>query len=144
MAEGSYQEVQTSGYDIVKFIEHLEETTIESEIEVFDQNNETLDRNQNSPLKGSNGNNSSSFIERKSSEAKERPVVVAESRSSGQVSNNILLYFSAVGSTCKVIMFFSTFIITQVFITGVELWISFWYCMSQFTNKNSFNSLYLF
>lgn len=130
MAEGSYQEVQTFGYDITKLIRPLEETTLESEIKVSDQNNEKIVRKQNSPLNGSNEKNSCSYTERQSSGVKERHVAVAECRSSGRISNNILMsYFSAVGSTCKVIMFFSTFVITQVFTTGVELWLSFWYCI---------------
>lgn len=130
MAQGSYQEIQTSGYDIANLIGELEKTTIDSDTEVFNQNNKMFDTKQNSSLNGSNDKNSSSLTERKLNDFKASPVAVAESRSFGRVSKNVFMsYFSAVGSTYYIVMFFSTFIITQVLITVVELWISIWYCI---------------
>lgn len=53
-----------------------------------------------------------------------------EIRSSGNVSNSIYLsYFSAGGSTCKIILFFMMFVLTQVLITGGDYWLNFWYCI---------------
>lgn len=53
---------------------------------------------------------------------------VTELRSTGKISYNVYLsYISAGGNSCKIIFFILICILTQLSLSGGDLWIAYWY-----------------
>lgn len=70
----------------------------------------------------------SSTSEMQFNEAQAVPVEVAETRTSGNVSRSVYSsYYSAGGSTFKLIFFIFISVITQVLSSGGDFWMTYWY-----------------
>lgn len=70
----------------------------------------------------------SSIIEMQFNEVQVEPVEVAETRTSGNVSRSVYAsYYSSGGSTFKLIFFIFICVITQIFSSGGDFWITYWY-----------------
>ncbi|XP_060851388.1 probable multidrug resistance-associated protein lethal(2)03659 [Rhopalosiphum padi] len=127
LAEGSYQELQSSGLDFTKLLKSSEETT-DSEIDDTKATiNNSVEQLSNLSRQGSVGSVSSSIDENKLNGTRAEPIEVAETRSSGKVSRSIYLsYISAGGNAFKILFLLFICIFTQMLGTGGDYWISYW------------------
>lgn len=70
----------------------------------------------------------SSIEEARINEIQTEPVEIAETRTSGSVSNSVYTsYFAAGGSICKIFFFFFICIFTQIIASGGDFWMTYWY-----------------
>lgn len=70
----------------------------------------------------------SSTSEMQFNEAQAVPFEEAETRTSGNVSRSVYeSYYSAGGSTFKLIFFIFICVITQILASGGDFWITYWY-----------------
>lgn len=129
MAEGSYQELQATGLDFTKLLESSQETEIMSENECSSKDAIPSDFKQRLTMNRQMSVQSiaSSIGDTKFNEIQENPVQVAESRSSGNVSQIVYSsYFSAGGSCCTILFFILMCVATQILTSGSDYWITFW------------------
>ncbi|KAL4089621.1 hypothetical protein QTP88_024632 [Uroleucon formosanum] len=127
LAEGSYQELQSSGLDFTKLLRSTEETTPDTEIDNKNVTDKNFEQPSNLSRQGSIKSVASSVDENKLNGAKKEPTVVAEIRSSGNVSSSVYLsYVSAGGNTFKILFLLFICIFTQMLGTGGDYWISYW------------------
>ncbi|KAF0706159.1 putative multidrug resistance-associated protein lethal(2)03659, partial [Aphis craccivora] len=126
LAEGSYQELQSSGLDFTKLLKSSEETT-DGEIDSTNVTNNSLEQLSNLSRQGSIKSIASSIDENKLNGTQAEPVEVAETRSSGKVSHSVYLsYISAGGNAFKILFLLLICIFTQVLGTAGDYWISYW------------------
>ncbi|KAF0720220.1 putative multidrug resistance-associated protein lethal(2)03659 isoform X2, partial [Aphis craccivora] len=126
LAEGSYQELQSSGLDFTKLLKSSEETT-DGEIDSTNVTNNSLEQLSNLSRQGSIKSIASSIDENKLNGTQAEPVEVAETRSSGKVSHSVYLsYISAGGNAFKILFLLFICIFTQMLGTGGDYWISYW------------------
>jgi len=70
----------------------------------------------------------SSIEETQFNEVQEQPVETSENRTSGSVSKSVYSsYFFAGGNSCKIFLFFTICILTQVLVSSGDLWLTYWY-----------------
>ncbi|XP_025200376.1 probable multidrug resistance-associated protein lethal(2)03659, partial [Melanaphis sacchari] len=125
-AEGSYQELQSSGLDFTKLLKSSEETT-DSEIDIKNVTNNSLEQHSSLSRHGSIISISSSIDENKLNGTQSEPIEVAETRSSGKISLSIYLsYISAGGNAFKISFLLFICVFTQILGTGGDYWISYW------------------
>lgn len=126
MAKGSFQELQTSGFDFAKLLGSFNEATNESGIDVINTNVENVETSSfKNSLMSLNSIDKLEF-----SETQGQPFQETESRSYGRVSKSVYTsYISATENTFQVIFLVFMYIFTQILITGGDYWISFWYCL---------------
>ncbi|XP_015366052.1 PREDICTED: probable multidrug resistance-associated protein lethal(2)03659 [Diuraphis noxia] len=86
LAEGSYQELQSSGLDFTKLLKPSDETTADTEIDNKNEPNSDFEPISELSRQGSLKSISSSIDENKLNETQVAPIEVAEARSSGKVS----------------------------------------------------------
>jgi len=104
-----------------------EETTTDTEIYSKGAINNSLEQLSNLSRQGSLKSVASSVEENKLNGAQKEPTVVAETRSSGNVSRSVYLsYVSAGGNIFKISFLLFVCIFTQVLGTGGDYWISYW------------------
>lgn len=125
LAEGSYQELQTSGLDFTNLLGSSTNTPDLSD-ECKTEKTNRLSESTVSSLGGSD-----KVVEpcaEVTNETKSEPVETAETRSSGNVSFNVYSsYILAGGNYCKILSLLLVCILTQVFESGGNYWISYWY-----------------
>eukprot|EP00102_Acyrthosiphon_pisum_P027033 XP_016664243.1 PREDICTED: probable multidrug resistance-associated protein lethal(2)03659 isoform X1 [Acyrthosiphon pisum] len=127
LAEGSYQELQSSVLDFTKLLRSSEETTTDSEINVKNATNNSLEQFSDLSRPGSIESVASSVDENKLNGVLNEHKEVAETRSSGNVSRSVYLsYISAGGNIFKISFLLFVCIFTQVLGTGGDYWISYW------------------
>ncbi|XP_060872271.1 probable multidrug resistance-associated protein lethal(2)03659 isoform X2 [Metopolophium dirhodum] len=127
LAEGSYQELQSSGLDFTKLFKLSEETTTDTEIESNNVTNKSLEQPSGLSRQESFKSISLSIDENKLNETQVAPIEVAEIRSTGIVSHSIYSsYISAGGNTFKILFLLFICIFTQMLGTGGDYWISYW------------------
>ncbi|KAE9540068.1 hypothetical protein AGLY_005320 [Aphis glycines] len=127
LAEGSYQELQSSGLDFTKLLKSSEGTT-DDEIDTTNVINNSPEQLSNLSRQGSIKSIASSIDENKLNGTQAEPVEVAETRSSGKVSHSVYLsYISAGGNSFKISFLLFICIFTQMLSTGGDYWISYWY-----------------
>lgn len=134
MADGLYQELQTSDLDLTKMLESSEKQSAASDADAGNKNecHLYLEVPLVSPLKDSTLSISSSSSTdgngKCSSRAGPQPAQVAEMRSFGTVSRNVYFsYIAAGGSAFKISVLVFVCLYTQVLCTGGAYWISHWY-----------------
>lgn len=128
MGEGSYQELQTSGFDFAKLIGSSEDITIVSDISDCKKHSENFDTSSILSPQSSEESISLFVDETKLNGILTKPKEETECHSYGCVKkSDYISYFFAGGSTCKVLFCLLLYILTQVLITGGDYWISFWY-----------------
>lgn len=122
--KGTYQELQSSTFDFAKLLETSEETSYECDDKALINN--SIRHNTGSKLDSRHSASSNS-------ENKQTSVITAskekeKNRPSVNIPINVYVtYLSASGSFCRIILFFSLFVFTQVMITGGDYWLGFWY-----------------
>jgi len=127
LAEGSYQELQSSGLDFTKLLRSSEETTIDNDVDTKNKINNSLEQLSDLSRQGSIRSVASSVGENELNRAQEEPTEVAETRSSGNVSRSVYLsYMSAGGNIFKISFLLFMCIFTQFLGTGGDYWISYW------------------
>lgn len=136
MAEGSYRELQRSGFDLRKFLgpsgDHNESS--KPDTESMNSENEITSNNSSNRLqipsrRGSVQSGCSTTGENGRSPKGDRkgPVEVAETRSSGNVKKTVYFaYIRAGGNVFKISFLTIVCIVTQVLVTGADYWISYW------------------
>lgn len=126
LAEGSYQELQSSDFDFAKLLESSKKTTDESD-NGSSNNNESavhVDVFLGSPQQSDSPSIDDSKI---NGVAETKPVEVAETSSSGNVSHEVYFsYISAGGSVIQISCLIFICILTQILGTGGDYWISYW------------------
>ncbi|CAH1736130.1 unnamed protein product [Aphis gossypii] len=126
LAEGSYQELQSSGLDFTKLLKSSEGTT-DGEIDTTNVINNSLEQLSNLSRQSSIKSIASSIDENKLNGTQAEPVEVAETRSSGKVSHSVYLsYITAGGNAFKISFLLFICIFTQMLSTGGDYWISYW------------------
>ncbi|XP_026805619.1 probable multidrug resistance-associated protein lethal(2)03659 isoform X1 [Rhopalosiphum maidis] len=127
LAEGSYQELQSSGLDFTKLLKSSDETA-DSEIDDTKATiNNSVEQLSSLSRQGSIGSISSSIDDDKLNETRAEPIEVAETRSFGNVSRSIYLsYISAGGNAFTIAFLLFICIFTQILGTGGDYWISYW------------------
>ncbi|XP_060872281.1 probable multidrug resistance-associated protein lethal(2)03659 isoform X3 [Metopolophium dirhodum] len=127
LVEGSYQELQSSGLDFTKLLRSSEETSTDSDINIKNATDNSLEQLSDLSRQGSIKSVASSVDENKLNGAQKEPTVVAETRSSGNVSRSVYLsYVVAGGNIFKISFLLFVCIFTQVLGTGGDYWISYW------------------
>lgn len=115
--------------DFTRFLGSSSEEIVESNDELVAKNTNT---NDNNPRKVYNRLVSiqsieSSTSERQFYETQVEPVEVMETRTSGNVSHSVYAsYYSAGGNTFKLIFFIFMCIITQIFASVGDFWMTYW------------------
>ncbi|XP_026805613.1 probable multidrug resistance-associated protein lethal(2)03659 [Rhopalosiphum maidis] len=127
LAEGSYQELQSSGLDFTKLLKSSDETA-DSEIDDTKATiNNSVEQLSSLSRQGSIGSISSSIDDDKLNETRAEPIEVAETRSFGNVSRSIYLsYISAGGNAFTIAFLLFICVFTQILGTGGDYWISYW------------------
>eukprot|EP00102_Acyrthosiphon_pisum_P018651 XP_016655861.1 PREDICTED: probable multidrug resistance-associated protein lethal(2)03659 isoform X2 [Acyrthosiphon pisum] len=148
LAEGSYQELQSSGLDFTKLLRSSEETTTDSEINIKNATSNSLEQHSELSRQGSIKSVASSVDEDTLNGAQTELTEAAETRSSRNVSRTVYLsYISAGGNIFKISFLLFLCIFTQVLATGVDYWISYWVYLEDhvFPNaeSNSMNINYI-
>lgn len=121
LADGSYQELQASGFNFVKLIGSSEDTINEPHSMATESNPNTF------PLLSTQDSNKNSIHEKSHGDLtnpNEEPEICA----SGRVPQNVYKsYFSAGENTFKIFLCFFLYFLTQVVTTGGDYWLSYWY-----------------
>lgn len=138
MTEGSYQELQSSGLDLTKFLGPLVESEFVSDYESC-KTNTTENSFEVIPLLSRHSSiqsiQSSIVSEIKSNVDEMKPVKEVESRPTGNVSRSVYFsYISAGGNICKISFLMFILIFTQVLGTAGDFWMSYWYIIYRVTN----------
>lgn len=126
--EGTYDVIQASNLDFAKSL--LSSTKVSN---VAQGCNNITDYNYTDPktiMKRRASIISVTSVNGKSKDCKDplEPIEVEESCSSGNIPLSVYLsYLFAGGRKFKIIFFISISILTQVFISGGDLWITYWY-----------------
>lgn len=117
LAEGSYQELKSSGLDFAKLLVSSGDTetdTIASDpdpLAVIPSARDSVD----SPPDGTDG-------------VRAEPAEEAETRSSGNVNKTVYFsYISAGGSACKISFLAIVCLLAQILSTGGDYWLGYWY-----------------
>lgn len=131
MAEGSYQELCSSGLDFVKSLGSSGEESVNvSGDGTF--NTDATDLESFSVISLHNSAQSLSSLaaddECKPDSVRAEPNETAETRSSGKVSRSVYRsYILAGGNVFKVSFAIFTCVIAHILVTGCDYWISYWY-----------------
>lgn len=122
LVEGSYHKLQASNLDFTKLLGSSSEATSKNtSVDSYD------------PRKVYNRHVSIQSLESYSDEmqfnnVQVEPVEVAETRIIGSVSSSVYSsYYSAGGSTFKIIFFIFICIFTQILASGGDFWLTYWY-----------------
>lgn len=121
LADGSYQELQASGFNFVKLIGSSDDTIKESHFTATKASPNTF------PLL-STQDSKNNLIHDKPRGDIAKPKEEQETCASGRVTKNVYKsYFSASGNYFKVFLCFFLYFFTQALTTGGDYWLSYWY-----------------
>lgn len=147
LAEGSCNELQTSGLDFAKFLGSSSPGTIETETanddpallpvgevkteEPTTNGDDNTLKKPRKPLSGSISSDviaSSSSVEDETDDGKKtEPVVAAETCSTGNVALNVYVsYIFSGGRYFKVLALLLVCVLTQLLASGADIWIRVW------------------
>jgi len=133
LAEGSYQELQASGFDFTRLLKSSEETKIEPDSDDLQKNVESQELCSNSSDRCSIKSSSTSLDESEFNGTLSEPKQNMEVRSFGQISKSVYLaYFSAAGSICKIVCLIFMYLLSTTLSTLGDYWISYWYNLTRF------------
>ncbi|VVC32376.1 ABC transporter type 1, transmembrane domain,ABC transporter-like,P-loop containing nucleoside triphosphate [Cinara cedri] len=126
-AKGSYQKLQSSGFDFTKLLEFSDETKFDR-INEQNENNRNFESNSILSIRGSNDSISHLSIDKYNLDGDfPQPNENTEIRSSGRVLKNVYMtYVTAGGSICKIGLLLFVYFLCQILITGSDYWISYW------------------
>lgn len=131
-AKGTYQELQASGLDFTKLLGPAAETETVSNEQSCTENesNNYLDVPVVKNRKGSIQSVSSAIEGSEHNDDQSKPVEVAETHSSGNISFSVYSsYFTAGKNGIMLSFLIFICIITEVFVASGDYWISVWYCI---------------
>lgn len=127
LAQGSYQQLQSSGFDFVKLLGSSDETSVDSVPEANIANNgaspilslrQCSNEKIKKPVEEEIGLGKS--LERPDEEESEQHFL-------GENSSYVYVsYVSAADSTFRVLSMFFMCIVSQVLLTGTDYWITYW------------------
>lgn len=124
--EGSYKDIISTNIDFVSFLKSSEDIIMKNFTEEMNRNNNDPYTNANMNAYGSKESITSS-IDLNVNDVTTEPYEEPEFRASGNVSKRVYFsYFSAGGSTFKVLLLFSIYFITRALYIGGDYWISIW------------------
>lgn len=130
LAKGSFQELQSSGFDFVKMFGSSDETATDSVLECENTENSSFVTSPILPSLGSNDKTASVVAVNKLNKSLGEPNEGTENLSNNSERKSkctYVQYMSASGSTCKIFFLFAMYTITQVINTGTDYWITYWY-----------------
>lgn len=125
--EGTYQELQSSDLEFAKLLD----TSLQPTVEKSDKKSKNADTDNLNPRNISLRRNSIQSVSLSTDgESKiDQPHEVTETQLSGNVPFTVYTsYFSAGGNICKILLLIFMCIFTQVFASGGDYWLTFWYC----------------
>lgn len=127
LAEGTYEELWSKNSDFVEFYRSSIDKKDLANNDPNNQHKNVQDLERKSLLK-------TVYIdENKDSGVLAMPMETTESKASGKISRTVYMsYISAIGGKLKIILFILVCVSVQMFASGADLWITYWYVLHVF------------